>query len=184
MGSQPPPKCHLLELPGEIRNRIYRYSLLDSQRITIPTSGFEEPGLLSTCHQIRQEAEPIFVLENKFEATSINYHSGPLLGRTKKWIRITRQYKQPPSCGTNYTGSPSWPNYLTWMKRLHGGEVMMCISSDWGLQDAGLLGVERQLLATIADFVCNNKGIRSWDTIESHIERLHITLKTANPLWT
>lgn len=51
---------HLLELAGEIRNRIYRYALLvTSTPIDITANNFQQPPLLRTCPQIRNEAASI-----------------------------------------------------------------------------------------------------------------------------
>ena len=57
------PPCRLLDLTGELRNRIYRYALVDPDQLSIPITvdGYARPGLLSTCKQIRQEALKIYL---------------------------------------------------------------------------------------------------------------------------
>jgi len=57
---RPRSKSTLLELPPEIRNSIYRYTLVDDSIIDISTYGSQEPGILSTCQQTRTEAIGIF----------------------------------------------------------------------------------------------------------------------------
>ena len=53
--------CALLELPAELRNTIYAYTLIDGELCTsIAENEYSEPGLLQTCRQIRGEASPIF----------------------------------------------------------------------------------------------------------------------------
>lgn len=52
------PPCRLLELPGEIRNRIYRLVLVishDRHLIAVTPSGYDRSGLVQTCKQIQAE---------------------------------------------------------------------------------------------------------------------------------
>lgn len=56
-----------LKLPAEMRNRIYRYSLVFEKPFTVKfRSGPFDTGLLMVCKQIYAEAEPIFYKENAF----------------------------------------------------------------------------------------------------------------------
>ena len=65
----------LNDLPGELRNRIYRLALVQHSNIEIQVadstkfsnSKHNALALLSTCRQIRAEATPIFFTENIFE---------------------------------------------------------------------------------------------------------------------
>ncbi|EME82939.1 uncharacterized protein MYCFIDRAFT_80518 [Pseudocercospora fijiensis CIRAD86] len=58
-------ECRLLDLAPELRNRIYRYVLCGDGKLFV-TKDTREPGLLSACRQIRQEARSIWLLENEF----------------------------------------------------------------------------------------------------------------------
>lgn len=66
IGIDTPEHFPLFKLPGELRNRIYRLSLLEQSRIQVTPAGLGEPGLLLSCHQARNEAAPIFYSENEF----------------------------------------------------------------------------------------------------------------------
>lgn len=61
-----------LDLPGELRNHIYRYSLVTVDSIAITDGGkvplWMPPAVLATCRQIRNEALPIYYIENSFMA--------------------------------------------------------------------------------------------------------------------
>ena len=69
----------LLDLPPELRNRIYHMILITNDLIWIETRGlltatdivetgsFFEPPMLSVCQQIRNEATSIFYASNAFE---------------------------------------------------------------------------------------------------------------------
>ena len=90
----------LIQLPGEIRNRIYELVLYHSDKITIRimtgtpevanTYAYNEPikhflGLLSTCKQIRYEASPVFYEMNTFALVS--HYDGELQKHhnTERW---------------------------------------------------------------------------------------------------
>ncbi|KAF2094379.1 hypothetical protein NA57DRAFT_80192 [Rhizodiscina lignyota] len=76
----------LLDLPGEIKNQIYRLVLLEptSLEITRDTAP-QEPPLLRTCRLIRHEARAIFFNANTF---SIPMPGGSAL--TLKWAKNHR----------------------------------------------------------------------------------------------
>jgi hypothetical protein len=69
----------LLNLAPELRNKIYEYALTLSHQRTekidlnhsylVSNPQFREPGLLTTCHQIRREALQIYLLSNHFAIT-------------------------------------------------------------------------------------------------------------------
>lgn len=70
-------KSPLLQLPGEIRNRVYRYALLEPTSISMQF--LEHPPLARTCLQLHREALPIFFAENTFSialsASAEGYYS-------------------------------------------------------------------------------------------------------------
>ena len=60
-------KPAFFELPGELRNKIYRLVLITDKRAIIVSKGRSfEPALLSTCRQIQKEATNIFYLGNSW----------------------------------------------------------------------------------------------------------------------
>ena len=64
----------LSKLPGELRNKIYRYVLLQ-EAIEIQLAPiYEKTNLLRTCSQIRKEASAIFFSENIFVITNVSEH--------------------------------------------------------------------------------------------------------------
>lgn len=72
--SSTPNKCHLLELPGELRNRIYRFALVNEGVIIVTAAGPSEPALLRCNKEIRQEAVTIYYRENKFKYQVRNFN--------------------------------------------------------------------------------------------------------------
>lgn len=63
MAGNPP----LLKLPPELRNRIYRYAIVQDEPIDVAeTTKKKEPALLATCKEIREQALKMFYHENTF----------------------------------------------------------------------------------------------------------------------
>lgn len=61
------PKPNLFTIPGEIRNIIYRFVLISKRSIHVTGVTFPEPAIMRTCYLMRQEALPIYFLENSFQ---------------------------------------------------------------------------------------------------------------------
>ena len=59
----------LLKLPAELRNVIYRYSLIKQGDARIQLRDLRPSALLYTCRQIRYEASSIYFSENNFVLT-------------------------------------------------------------------------------------------------------------------
>lgn len=108
----------LLDLPPELRNEIYRYTLHASDWLVVDGRMPEEPGLLSACRQIRTEASPIYYFENWFHIW-INDYNGEVtwLLRKKWWV-----YKRPLLFRVEMQAfaKPNWPNLTKWLKEYHG----------------------------------------------------------------
>ena len=82
------PARHLVTLPPEIRNQIYQHVLVSENTIELSAARQipvpEEPGLLRTCRQIRDEASqymrrpnPLLIsadLEKGYQTTRISLH--------------------------------------------------------------------------------------------------------------
>lgn len=61
-----------LRLPGELRNRIYEYVLVEGVPIDVIPGKTRPPALLATCKTIRIEGIVIWVSNNFFDFPSIN----------------------------------------------------------------------------------------------------------------
>ena len=64
-----PPQPPLLALLGELRNKIWRYALLEEERKTGPGDDGVQPGVLRTTRQLRAETAAIYCTENAFVFT-------------------------------------------------------------------------------------------------------------------
>ena len=78
-----------LELAGEIRNRIYRYSLVFEKSFTVKFRfGISETGLLMVCRQIHIEAVPIFYQENEFRFPQAVFDVDDTLTKLETFFRM------------------------------------------------------------------------------------------------
>lgn len=72
-------KCHLLDLPGDLRNRIYRFVLVSGEEIEVESTGPGEPALLRTCKTTREESIDIYYSENFFNIQIADWNGRALL---------------------------------------------------------------------------------------------------------
>ena len=117
---------HLLELPPELRNRIYRFALVEKDSIELGNPGFTEPPLLMTSKQIRAEAIQIFHIENNFIMLLRDFD----VTKTVKWriiLNAARQRQEFVGCtnGPKFQGwwrvpqTPHWKNLMKWLGWYH-----------------------------------------------------------------
>jgi hypothetical protein len=106
------PRASLLGLPGELRNRIWRFALLEDGDITIDVNHHQAPALLRTSRQCRQETAEIFYQENAFLHCIVDLKSEP---QPNHWVWAL------PSKGHFfvYNGGRSWTNFTDWLHLYH-----------------------------------------------------------------
>lgn len=92
----------LMSLPGEIRNRIYEFTLLSKEIISMTSQSGNSaiPGLLRANKQIREECVPIYYRSNSFkfyELTVGPEHPMPAYFRYMRSISLLRKSSLTPS---------------------------------------------------------------------------------------
>lgn len=65
--------CRLLSLPAEIRNEIWKFTVIDPKPLSILKEKPKQPAITQTCRQIRAESIRYFYRGNSFTCTIINY---------------------------------------------------------------------------------------------------------------
>lgn len=113
------PKASLLGIPGELRNQIYRYALLEDQLIKLNPQDHQLPGLLRTCRQIADEATDIYQTENNFQVDAWNMKLSIPENYAEHWMSSLEH------CHFWITmrGAPDWENFWGWLRRYSTGEV-------------------------------------------------------------
>ncbi|KAI7535771.1 hypothetical protein KC331_g11853 [Hortaea werneckii] len=106
-------QAHLLTIPGELRNIIYRLVLLSDDRIKIDKRHRKMPPLLRTCQQIYAEARSIYFGENSFQVTV--RHLRPIIPR-RHWILST---KMQGDLKIKLIGKFDWENLMSWLACYH-----------------------------------------------------------------
>lgn len=111
-----------MDLPGELRNRIYFYSLVRPQNIEITAQNWptHQPALLKTCKQIRFESLSIFYNENSISANIHDYN--PVVKNVCQ--ALWGSHSLDTSQFSHYfTGKPHWENLLAWLKAFSQGDM-------------------------------------------------------------
>ena len=87
-----PPDCPFLALPGEIRNRIYRFALLSQRPFTVQLQWTRplDTALLWVNKQVFEEASSIFYAENAFKFSEALFVGAPILQQLQTLYRISR----------------------------------------------------------------------------------------------
>lgn len=106
-------------IPGELRNEIYRFALLENSMIKVSPQSHSQPPLLWTNRQIRTEALTIFETENTFKVDAWNMMLSIPSIYTSHWLsRI--EYKR---FYITMRGRKDWGNLKVWLGRYARHEV-------------------------------------------------------------
>ena len=134
-------KPHLFRLPPELRTQVYLLCLKENKTITVERStgtGVREPGLLAVCSSVRQEARPLYYLENRFFLSMDDLDVMKVL----PWLEMVRPFfGDDLERGSRMTfGIPDdtvkWQNLEKWLELAHAGRaygprVKAQTSPDW-----------------------------------------------------
>jgi hypothetical protein len=117
----------------EIRNTIYHLSLIEEDEISI-TSELKPPALLSTCRQIRNEAQQISYFGNTFAIVMLNCDSTLYRKFTENVIRpLGIQPDDPRWRSVAELEGVDWRNLMSWCRCVWEGKLgSVNFSSDAG----------------------------------------------------
>jgi len=125
MATADPSTSGLLALPAELRNVIYRLTLLDEcKTVRVNRRTCQEAALLQTCKQTRHEGLPIFYAENTFIVNIDAFDSGVLIAITKVFDNMRLHYDINPRFRLFLDWVPHWANLMLWLERYHAGRTM------------------------------------------------------------
>jgi len=94
-------KKHILNLPPELRNAIYEFTVIEPHQVPITS---RQPGLTRTCRQVRSESLPMYLQRNAFKASARNWTGIDQLVKSFAAMRrthaqqITRLTIEKPRC--------------------------------------------------------------------------------------
>ncbi|KAK5127342.1 hypothetical protein LTR85_006681 [Meristemomyces frigidus] len=177
-----PDKPSLLTLPPEMRNRIYRFTLIEeTQPVSIAASDTlpNQPGLLRTCRQIRHESADIYYQENEFEF-DIEHNNAAVYIR---WCTAS-----PKHLSANYvfsmTASTNWPNALVWLEAVHSGRCVAMDANRDGPDGANRAGSSDDAVAHLSDVVVTlgNDGL-AWKQVHGVLKEVRRAIGALDPGW-
>lgn len=103
--------CHLLNLPGELRNQIFDFAVVEPSAIRVTSKGLDQPALLKTCRQIRREAGTIYYGSNEFDICLERYNGAAFVPFARQARRFDTRY-QEQSIRFIFDFNPDWDNVV------------------------------------------------------------------------
>ena len=156
--------CKLLELPAELRNRIYRFTLCNAAPIQFPRNGLEQPALVRTCKQIRSEAVAMYYIDNVFAMPAVRFDHSTAFAFEKQarpHVR-TSSLEYGILVGDDDT-EYSWSELLKWLQAYHEGKTKL-----WGSADEPTSGAY-YVAAKAFEMVRKMKG-DDWSKVEDLLQ--------------
>jgi hypothetical protein len=174
------PTKGFLDLPGELRNRIYRMELLQDKSIKISKGKFTEPPLLMVCHKIRVETITIFYLENRWSLDCPDWDCSVRHGFYNH-VRTRPGIHDITDLNASWTNSGSYyhkKNLLIFIKALHDDQTqrgILYVSDHENLATAAVTG---------AFEIAKRMSRQSWEDIEHVLDVYLHEVAKENEGWT
>ncbi|KAF2161664.1 hypothetical protein M409DRAFT_59044 [Zasmidium cellare ATCC 36951] len=173
-------ESRLLALVPELRNRIYRYTLVEPTpiRVGVDAPLPTEPGMLRVCRQIRAEAKAIYLKENTFDFEIPGFNIAKYL----RWSRLSRAHRRSNVKLTMHaTVAPpqNWQNLLVWLKAFSDREVRARPGT--GPNAAAFWLVAAHMHAFV--YRARDAGNLSWEEVETSLECMRKIAAVSDPAW-
>lgn len=151
-----------LGIPGEIRNLIYEYCLVEEDDIVIDDNNHSEPGLLRSCRQVREEASEIFYEDNDFFIRIWDLELKPRIGH---WL-----WRKATCVDIEHEGVNSWSNFKDWLRQYW---VTIIHNADTGTSKEELArpGSDEGVVEAAFDIVDTLAAVNTpWSVVEDVLE--------------
>jgi hypothetical protein len=170
----------LLDLPPELRLRIYEYAVwTEGVCLITKAGGVPEPPLLMTSKMIRREAMDVYYSTNamRFVVTSYD-HATEQLMLHKLEILAARYGIQTKMFSAAFEGPPNWTNFKSWLQSLQGSG-----RAHVRLEDPGTDGkkVDRMVIGMMGSAVAM-RSLPSKEA-EANLELLRVGLIAIDDRW-
>lgn len=179
-----PAPSRFLDLPGELKNRIYRLVLVrpEGEVVDVNSTGYDRGGgLLGTCKEIRSEALKIFYYENEFSG-KVHYFDISFMVKWSITLQRLRLSPKKAKLAGPIGQQPCWKNLLHWTKCYHQGVVHAKAVSPEQLQKRGEKGLMWHLLAVMFETV-RTLHKQPWKLVEKVILRMRPSFTAEDPKW-
>ena len=116
------PAVGFLDLPPELRNRIYKFVLVENDGLVAIDASWQPPALLQTCKQIRNEASPMAYFSSRFVFTIIKCDCSLRMAFQKHVDALGIVSKK--SIKTRYAlRGLNWDNLIVWCRHIWKRDV-------------------------------------------------------------
>lgn len=175
-----------MNLPGEIRNRIWRLALPDQTVATKKNAWIDLPAVSIVCKQVLRETLGLFLAESGTEirirdwdgafsiTTKLSY------ARSRRLAALIGQKVQGATPTFEIQGPPNWDNLMAWAKaehfwvqRIDGKRSLFDVRD--GHPDAVVSATLFNTIAVLSHM--------EWVDVEPVLEGLHEMAKQVNPRW-
>lgn len=128
IAAQNVPPCRLLELPAELRNRIYHMVVQYQSKVQLKSTGYERPGLLVSCKQIHCEATPMFYRQNTFSERNHDWNPATFSKHFQLLPAINGRQLSFNWAIHSTRATPNWPNLLEWLRLYHAEKTERAVT--------------------------------------------------------
>lgn len=172
-------------LPAELRNIIYRLVLVQPNEHGFQIAGTEtlpdQPALLQTCRQIRNDAREMYFQQNEFIFNIVDFDAGPFI----KWCRVSDAHRT--ACAwMSINGAPNWSNLKAWVEHYYFGRVFGFTGEvDWPSLSLTTSAAFRvfEVATTEMARLPGQISLQDWSELEITLEHLHKMMATFDPRW-
>jgi hypothetical protein len=198
----PSSRCHLLALPGELRNWIYRLAVVSNHSIEVGPKGYVRSALLATSHEIRAETLQIFYYENRFDILALELDPTTLA----RWCQMLTTLERTPSyqfnasnpCAADSAATTAeiglisqrrismnphirqtahWTNLMRWVHQWHIGAIPARLTYPAQLQNA-----EVRIVHAMFDMAMVMRG-QPWSVVGAVLSVQRPVLVAMNKAW-
>ena len=118
-----------LDLPPEMRNRVYELALFEGNGPVAIDATWRPPALLSTCTQIRNETLCMAYTAHEFSYTITDCNVSLLVAFDKHVESLPKELRDRVCYGIRLYGR-DWENLMAWCRHVWKGEVVSLTKRD------------------------------------------------------
>ncbi|KAK6392664.1 hypothetical protein LTR65_003437 [Meristemomyces frigidus] len=173
---RPAPTSLLLRLPPELRLSIWEFALVEDGPVRV-TPLLQQPGLLRTCRQIREEAMKTWLHSNFFWFDVVDCDATLI----KAFVKHARQLISTLGLaltlrgGCDGNGREHWRNLVEWCTAVRSGQAFVVLKSD----DLNRMG----RVVAAAHAITPDYADCTWQECEKALEHLRFAVGGLEPQW-
>lgn len=177
----PTQHSRFLNLPGELRNQVYRHLLVSPNIIRLEGEDRAQPALLHVSRQLRRESASIYYSENIFKYRVVDMAGQKML--PFRSLLLKYRIAQHHNFKWNLYGNISWTNLRAWLRAYHElrAKIRQLVCR-WIAKEGDVRGREKVISAAF-DIVSKLRR-QPWKDVDTVLEAYHQGLVALNARWT